>query len=196
MRRKLCTTRLDAPAFKAVHAERMLTKYHYPNITGMNVYLGDWECDVLTITKAGYSHEYEVKVSAADFRADAMKTRDRWDTTTRQRVSENKHQLIASGRRTNRFSFVVPEKLVGKVEVPDWAGLVVAVERIAKGARQDIHWLELEVERDAPMIHRSKENGEAYRLAVLESLWHRTNAGLELPGWHVASPDECEGSGI
>ena len=28
-----------------------------------NFYLGPWECDILEITKSGYTYEYEVKIS-------------------------------------------------------------------------------------------------------------------------------------
>ena len=36
---------------------------------------GWWECDVCEITDAGYMHEFEIKMTRGDFRADAKKTR-------------------------------------------------------------------------------------------------------------------------
>lgn len=32
-----------------------------------------FECDVMAVTKAGYLEEYEIKLSASDFKADAKK---------------------------------------------------------------------------------------------------------------------------
>jgi len=70
-----------------------------------------WECDVLAITKAGYAVEYELKTTRSDFKADFKKP---------------KHKLFKKGQggQVSRFWFVVPEGLVGKDEVPSYAGLM------------------------------------------------------------------------
>jgi outer membrane autotransporter protein len=40
-----------------------------PNYTPKNWF----ECDVMAVTKAGYLEEYEIKLSASDFKADSKK---------------------------------------------------------------------------------------------------------------------------
>ena len=45
-----------------------------------------WECDVFCVSKAGYFTEYEIKLTAQDFRADAQKQATR----------------LANGQRVNR----------------------------------------------------------------------------------------------
>lgn len=199
--RTLAYTKFDGRSITAWMIERMLTKYHFPNTTGMNVFLDDWECDVLTISKSGYSHEYEVKLTAADFRNDAMKTRRRVvymdDRSSPNVITELKHDVIPAGHRTNRFSYVMPETMLGKVEIPDWAGLVLAKIVDRPHSRRDNEiWIKLDEERKAPMIHKDITRADRYRKTVLESLWYRTTAGLQLPNWHVPNSEEFEGSGI
>lgn len=81
-----------------------------------NFYLGPWECDVLEITKAGYSYEYEIKISVHDFRIDALK----------HKRGRRKYDSLEAGNRVNYFSFIVPEGLIGPEDVPPFAGLIYA----------------------------------------------------------------------
>lgn len=94
-----------------------------------NVYVGNWnECDALLVLKSGYVHEVEMKVSVSDFKADFHKTnlykkvKSEYGYTTAQ---ENlKHDLLAAGEGfPNRFSFLVPEDMIGVDDVPPYAGL-------------------------------------------------------------------------
>src|SRR5271157_2571610 len=48
-------------------------KKNHDNIAP-NVYLYEWESDLFSVTKAGYAHEFEIKISLSDFRAHADKT--------------------------------------------------------------------------------------------------------------------------
>lgn len=79
-----------------------------------NYYIGPWECDILEITKAGYTYEYEVKISRNDFNVDFKK----------QNRGSKKHDVLKAGDRVNYFSFVVPEGLIDPSEVPEFAGLI------------------------------------------------------------------------
>lgn len=98
-----------------------------------------FECDVARITKAGYYLEYEIKVTAADFRADFKKSNHRG----------NKHELLAAGSTygPNRFWFVIPERLWGKVAdlVPDHAGVRLCTGR----------W-NFKTVKEAPLLHNQK----------------------------------------
>ncbi len=82
-----------------------------PNYTSSRWY----ESDVLVVTSAGYTIEYEIKLSLADFKADF-------------RNKSEKHKRLRDGHPTlfvpTRFYFVVPEMLLSPRDVPDYAGLV------------------------------------------------------------------------
>lgn len=104
-----------------------------------NLYVFDWESDLLLVTNSGYYYEFEVKITLSDFKRDFDKTA--------------KHQIMRSGKkesrsyrkvngkvvesvreyprkRPNYFFYAVPYYLEEKVSelVPEYAGLVVIDE--------------------------------------------------------------------
>ena len=78
-----------------------------------NVFVGAWEADLLEVTRSKLTYEYEVKVSRCDFHKDSKK--------------EGKFDNITSGKRTNYFYYIVPDGLVKPEEVPEFAGLIYAI---------------------------------------------------------------------
>lgn len=94
----------------------------------------DWENDVLSLNDSGYLVEFEVKISRSDFLADRKKTRF---------FHYDKQASIAY--TPNRFYYAVPAGLVGRDELPWFAGLVYVGEKI-------------EVVRAAPMMHKIRHN--------------------------------------
>lgn len=125
---------------------------------------GWWECDVWRLRDSGFTDEFEIKMSVGDFRADSAKSRSRWmpgamNLTDQQ--NENKHEMIAAGRGPNRFWFVTTEEIASKVEIPDFAGMVV-VNRLGRSAGS---------KKTAPKIHSNKWTGR--REKVLEAFYHR-----------------------
>lgn len=156
---------------------RWLQSFMLPNYTPR----GWWECDVFEMTKSGYFREYEVKVSRADFFADAAK-----GTTKRQIVGgrsgcdhvmamnderwtcrdcggrseevqvENKHNLLGTGsvRGPSRFWYVVPQGLVKLEEVPAWAGLIEA--RTQRSLHSRSSSVSIRPVKAAPKIHAEK----------------------------------------
>ena len=99
---------------------RLLDYYNTPtDILIPNYYVGGYEADVYKISKAGITTEFEIKISKSDFKVDFSKGFIKYDGTT-----INKHDLISQGKRTNKFYFVVPEGLILKEEVPEYAGLI------------------------------------------------------------------------
>jgi len=77
-----------------------------------NIYLsgGAWsEADLISVTKAGYISEYEIKVSRADFKADFNKL---------------KHHFFKKDQRCFQryFWFATPSGLIKTSEVPEYAG--------------------------------------------------------------------------
>ena len=109
-----------------------------------------WECDMFSVTKAGYGYEFEIKISKADFKADAVKNRvvrgKSWPPTT-----EVKHELLAKGQPDgpSRFAYVVPEGLLTPEDVPEWSGLYVVYKR------RNGH-LAIKQEKQSPSLHKQK----------------------------------------
>ena len=118
----------------------------------------DWESDFFCTNREGYSFEFEVKISRADFKADLKK---------------NKHQLFTKGTFTqthngnskeiekkfipNRFYYAVPEGLITKEEVPEYAGLITVGSHIS-------------IIKRAPFIHRRKLE---FRKTLCDKFYHR-----------------------
>lgn len=122
-----------------------------------------WECDVFRLTKSGFSDEYEIKVSVADFRVDFKK--DRFVCESRTSITgvrflaktvetEKKHDLLAARHQDcpNRFWFVLTDEVSKQVDVPEYAGLIVAYEKY------------LRIEKKAPLLHRTKFAGDRDRI--------------------------------
>jgi hypothetical protein len=116
-----------------------------------NTYLlgSPWEADALTVTPAGYWHEYEIKVSMSDYRADFRK-----QLYGGNNCEVTKHELYASDSAIERpyrkptpkpksFTFVVPDGMLEGVEVPDYCRVIEYVKgygnwsmRHMKGGRE------------------------------------------------------------
>lgn len=94
-----------------------------------NVY-PDWklgEMDLMGIHKSGFVDEIEIKLSRSDFLADFKKTVKIDDTngeywwSTEDRL---KHETLPEGlNHCNYFSFLMPEELAEKCDIPKYAGL-------------------------------------------------------------------------
>jgi len=103
-----------------------------PNID--NIY---GEMDVLRLTRNGYTYEYEIKLTLADFKADFKKQR------------KHAAYLQAFYTRTtklpipNYFTYVAPPKIIDIKEVPIYAG-VYEIQN------------ELVCVKKPPLIHRQK----------------------------------------
>lgn len=86
-----------------------------------NLYVFDWESDMLIKTRSGYWYEVECKISFADFKNDF---KHKWQKHEMLKTVAEKH------RRPNYFYYCVPWYLSGKVLplLPDYAGLIVLTE--------------------------------------------------------------------
>ena len=117
------------------------------------------ECDVLSISKADYIYEYEVKISISDFKADFKKEKHKLIT---EKIFNETVTLIKEGNRTfespnpyyvpNYFYFVVPENLISVEEIPDYAGLIYMKEN---GKFETI--------KKALILHKTKASNELIR---------------------------------
>jgi len=101
------------------------------------------ECDLFIVLKSGYSIEYEIKLSAADFRADFRKS---------------KHDVLRNPVATRfvptRFFYAVPEGLVSVDDIPEYAGLVYCRSLKNRPAGP----LRIDVAREAPRLGKVKVN--------------------------------------
>lgn len=124
-----------------------------------------WECDMWRLTKNGYVDEFEIKLSVSDFKADFAKVNNwsghlnlvsgKWEYD-----KLSKHDLLkSSADGPNRFWFVLPDEIAEKVEIPPYAGLIIAT-------RSGVH-----VRLQAPKRHRAKWTGNRSR--ILETFYHR-----------------------
>lgn len=110
-----------------------------------------WESDMIGVTKAGIMHEYEIKLTLADFKADMKKERHQHIERFRrgEKFYEKKYPwgtykcdvLLPA----NYFWYVVPKELASKIILPEYAGLLVI-----QTGRAIIK------ETPAPRMHREK----------------------------------------
>lgn len=90
---------------------------------------GGFESDFIRVTNSHYMHEYEIKVSMADFKKDFHKGCKEARVYSREEKrmltkNTNKHFQIENGQsKLATFSFVVPEGLVDEKYIPQYCGL-------------------------------------------------------------------------
>lgn len=148
-----------------------------------------WECDVAVVLKgSGFWHEYEIKLSLSDFRADKKKG------------NGGKHEALSSCspplRGPNRFWYVVPAELAEAIgaELPAWAGLAVL-----RHSDRGHEWLDRG--RKPPLRHREPaseglveraETSSMYRMwAALDRL-HGAGKSDLWAGPGTSEPDSSE----
>lgn len=112
--------------------DAILTEYHSLRPLALTNYSGvtGYEADVIMISTSGFSYEYEVKTSRADFKKDFKK------------VTKHKHlqnPVVKTGKYSrnypyaaNYFYYVCVENLIKPSEIPDYAGLIYIVSNKPK----------------------------------------------------------------
>ncbi len=104
-----------------------------------------WEADVISVTNAYFWHEYEIKVTRADFRQDFQK-----QISGFSKKSMKKHDVYAGSEivtrwgdvipRPKSFSFVVPKGLLDGLEVPKHCGMIEVYENDNGDCRLKYKW--------------------------------------------------------
>lgn len=125
-----------------------------------NFYVQGYEMDLFKLKNSGYVYEYEIKISRADFKNDFKKN------NKYKSVTNTKHNDISTGKRCNRFFFVVPENLITIEEVPEYAGLIYYTGS----------WFQL-VKND-PMLHKDKF--ENFKQLAISLSYRETNVRYKL----------------
>jgi len=122
----------------------------------------------MSVTRAGYMVEYEIKTSRADFLNDRNKAQVKVNSDWSERTRVTKYSRLEAGDTTgpSRFYYVMPDGLIGLDELPAWAGLFVVVHH----ANGRFH---LSLEREAPRIHGTKCDADKLWLDVAQSTYHR-----------------------
>ena len=141
----------DNSKSKNIEAALMMNLYekgHSP-ITSHFTHMGMQEMDIISISKADYIYEYEVKISKSDFLADFKKPKHTL-ITEKKFIKETKKDIFYLV--PNYFYFVVPENLVNVEEVLEYAGLIYVTEK------QDYN-----IVKKAPIIHKTKASNEFIR---------------------------------
>lgn len=147
-----------------------------------NIYLFDWESDFISVTRAGYIHEYEIKISKSDFNNDAKSKAHKHEVLIHGCRPLKKYEKICvddyadrgweipsyisnkltgdnkiAGKRPNYFWYVCPVDLIK--EVPEYAGLIFCNPH-------------LEIIKPAPLLHKEKISTEM-KGKILSSFYYR-----------------------
>ena len=158
---------------------------------------GWWECDLAHVTKAGYLVEYEVKLTPADFRADAKKRqRNRYGyqgTRFNELEPGYKLDLLASGcpRGPCRFWYVMPRQMVALEQIPEWAGVIWVDQPKSRATHSGrlapwgVRWLWLQSVRKPRQLHRTKVDQEVVdhmkSVCYYRMIKYYTDAGVVQP---------------
>jgi len=147
------------------------------------------EQDFVAVTAAGYAHEYEIKVSRADFRADMRKKEHGY-----WRDAELKHDLLSGKvvskswqktRLPREFSFVLPKSLgIGPDDVPDHAGLIHCERQ--EPTKYNYHAdILLTFPKPAPALRHAEKLDEWARTKIMRALTDRF--------WYTRVPKVVDG---
>lgn len=128
-----------------------------------------WEADVVGVLRSGFISEFEVKVSRADFKAEARKAHRGLLTNPMQKTffGERRHP------RPNYFYYTVPSGLIQPDEVPDHAGLLYVEKEVRSSA---LYYGTVKIAKPARRLHSEKladSQREQLMRAVNERYWRQ-----------------------
>lgn len=112
-----------------------------------NLYVFNWESDLLFLTRAGYWYEVEIKISRADFFNDAKK---------RTGFNHLKSDVLTdpTKRGPNYFYYAAPKGLLRVDEIPSYAGLIEVGEHGG-----------YDVMKKAPLLRKEKADPDTLGLS-------------------------------
>lgn len=104
-------------------ARRLGHSFIVPNFCGYG-----HEADLISVTRTNYVHEYEIKISKADFRDElrqaAMDDLGYRSSHKWRKHNAMKHPASTRRRKPNYFTFVAPPDVIDYDDVPEYAGLI------------------------------------------------------------------------
>lgn len=131
-------------------------------IINPNSKLFDWESDLISVTKSGFIHEFEIKITRADFKQDAKKRR----ATLLCNPEVKGYWGSRVCARPNYFWYVVPKGLITHDEVPEYAGLIYAMKPVVG---HHLYFNTTRLIKEAKRIHSEKAT-EADRRQLARSM--------------------------
>jgi hypothetical protein len=131
-----------------------------------------WEADMLMIMPSLRVHEFEIKISRADFKKDAEKYKHQHINDKLNGVENRSHNYwttiqVNTITPANHFWYAVPEGLVKLEELPRYAGLIFV--------RQSINYpnlYEIQLVKKAPLLHKEKLSVEK-QIQIMRRLSYR-----------------------
>lgn len=146
-----------------------------------------WEADVVSVNKTGFISEFEIKVTRADFKAEAKKAH-------RKLLTDPVEQTFFGKRvhpRPNYFYFAVPENLIQPEEVPDYAGLLYVCKHVKRHA---LYFGTAREVKSPKRLHREKiDDGQRRQLsrAMTVRYWRQRLDAL-MPADELKAAKEAE----
>jgi hypothetical protein len=150
-------------------------------IVAPNIYL-DWqfnEMDLMALRRSGYIDEIEIKLSRSDYLADFKKTVDvksAYRCLIDNRYSHEghykkfKHEALQEGMpNCNYFSFLMPDELAEKCDIPEYAGLYTCKVDNAGHIR-------VREVKPAPLLHKRK---------ITEKMKYQIGRKMAYRYWHA-----------
>lgn len=120
-----------------------MRKGHYITIPNVSWSWLIWEADLISITKAHYMYEFEIKITKSDFEKDFTKTKHHIFKTTPRR---------GNNRIPNYFVYVAPLKAI-PLCIPDYAGIIEIIQ-----TKKYLHGICFSEIRKPKKIHNLKQS--------------------------------------
>lgn len=112
-----------------------------------NLFVFGWESDYLCITKSDLIYECEIKISRSDFQNDFKHKKEK------HLLLESKEKDVAAdNKKPDYFYYAVPEGLITKDEVPEYAGLIY----VSKASGSNNVFSTCSVVKQAPRLKKEK----------------------------------------
>lgn len=118
-----------------------------------NIGFFNGEADCLSLNKNGFAHEFEVKVSRSDFKADLKKSK--WV------YFENRVERAIP----NYFSYACPTGLIQISEIPAYAGLIY------------LEGGEIEIQKSPKLLHKCTDRKDKLIVKISRMLSERVYLG-------------------
>jgi hypothetical protein len=132
-----------------------------------------WECDMLSLTKAGFWHEFEIKMTRSDFKADFKKSsrypyqmhgmsyREYYDLSREDmdNLEDTKHGFLANGckKGPSYFWFCTPAGLLKPEDIPEYAGHIEFPDLSdLLGKPSPYRYDVMDIKKKAPKLHSVK----------------------------------------
>lgn len=120
-----------------------------PNITTCHEF---WEADLLSMTKSGFLHEFEIKATRSDWAKEKRIIENMLDDGCKLRRAQSLSKQFSEkedlGISPNYFWLCAPSGVIWEEEIPDYAGVIEIYEFRQKHR--------IKIIKNAPRLHNGK----------------------------------------